>query len=899
MLETGFGEVWVEGEISNCRVWNTGHVYFTLKDGDAQIKAVMFRSAVRYLKFKPEDGMHVIVARPAERLRPKGEYQIVCEHLEPHGLGALQLAFEQLKKKLQAEGCSSASRKRPLPALPRKIGIVTSLDGAALRDIIKVLRRRHPNAHLVIRPTRVQGEGAAADIAEALRAIVQVHGVDVVIVGRGGGSLEDLQAFNEEPVARAIAASPVPVVSAVGHEVDVTIADFVADLRAPTPSAAAELVVTAKDEFCARVVASGSSGSARRPRGRRAAAASRRAHAEQPTWSCRLAHPPRDARPTRGGADLSAATECGGAASADASARFAPCGCGSKRATSGATSSAIRSRLTAATAVASALRRTASGTGRTRAWHRSPAGSKTSARLACLRAATRSAGMSTGRAIIRRRGVGQLQAIACTGDAAAKANSTARFALRMSMDPTIKDFESAIAELETIVKRLEDGDLALEKSLELFERGVQLSRFCHSKLEEAERRVEILTERGEVKPAPPSLGLRPANPIDPGDLAPDGVARVARGPAPGRRASARAVSARARFHLFHTRLPPGVAAGAGPRRRVHALQRVRGRQAPAVRCSPSPSAEAVAERLGAPGASAEGLAMPAACALEMIHTYSLVHDDLPAMDNDTMRRGRPTAHVVFGEGLAILAGDALLTEAFALLVARARRLGSGCPADELNRRKLQTAAVVADAAGAAGMVGGQAIDLDAARPGQQPLDAAGLREMHMRKTGALIVASALSGAIMAGATEALAEAIGRYGVEIGLAFQIVDDILDVEGASAELGQDRRQGCGRRQADVSGALRPRRPRGGLRPTASMRAIDALRARGPRRAAAGDRPLGRRPNPLKNAVRLDTLARRPRARRLARTGARADPRRQVRVNGQPGHQSGDARGSPMQT
>src|SRR3954451_24370825 len=253
VLETGFGEIWVEGELSNCRTWNTGHVYFTLKDGDAQVKAVMFRSAVRYLKFKPEDGMHVIVRGQLSVYEPKGEYQIVCEHLEPRGLGALQMAVEQLKTKLQAEGLFDAARKRPLPALPRIIGIVTSLDGAALRDIIKVLRRRHPNAHLLIRPTRVQGEGAAAEIAEALRAIVKVAGVDVVIVGRGGGSFEDLLAFNQEPVARAIASSPVPVVSAVGHEVDVTIADFVADLRAPTPSAAAELVVTAKDEFCHRI----------------------------------------------------------------------------------------------------------------------------------------------------------------------------------------------------------------------------------------------------------------------------------------------------------------------------------------------------------------------------------------------------------------------------------------------------------------------------------------------------------------------------------------------------------------------------------------------------------------------------------------------------------------------
>ena len=199
------------------------------------------------------------------------------------------------------------------------------------------------------------------------------------------------------------------------------------------------------------------------------------------------------------------------------------------------------------------------------------------------------------------------------------------------------------------------------------------------------------------------------------------------------------------------------------------------------------SAGAVAEALGIPDVDAEELAMPVACALELIHTYSLVHDDLPAMDNDTMRRGRPTSHVVFGEGLAILSGDALLTEAFALLSREPAEAGT-VSADELNRRKLRTIAVVADAAGAAGMVGGQAIDLDAAASGSSPLDATALREMHMRKTGALIVASALSGAIMAGATEPLAEAIGRYGVEVGLAFQIVDDILDVEGSSAELGK---------------------------------------------------------------------------------------------------------------
>jgi exodeoxyribonuclease VII large subunit len=252
-LETEFFEVWVEGELSNCKVWNTGHLFFTLKDSATQIRGFMFRSSLRYLKFKPADGLRVVARGKISVYEPKGEYQIVCEHLEPQGLGALQLAFDQLKQRLHAEGLFDASRKRALPALPRKIGIVTSLEGAAIRDILKVLRRRYPNLQIVIRPARVQGEGAALDIARGLRAITRVRGVDVVIVGRGGGSIEDLWAFNEEVVARAIANAPVPVISAVGHETDTTIADFVADRRAPTPSAAAEIVVSAKDEFVGRI----------------------------------------------------------------------------------------------------------------------------------------------------------------------------------------------------------------------------------------------------------------------------------------------------------------------------------------------------------------------------------------------------------------------------------------------------------------------------------------------------------------------------------------------------------------------------------------------------------------------------------------------------------------------
>lgn len=253
LIESHFFEIWVEGELSNCKIWNNGHLYFTLKDHSAQLKGFMFRSSLRYLKFKPEDGLKVIARGKITVYEPKGEYQLVCEHLEPQGLGALQLAFDQLKKRLQAEGLFDAALKRPLPALPRKIGIVTSLEGAAIRDILKVLSRRHANVQIVIRPARVQGEGAAVEIARGVKAVARIPGVDVVIVGRGGGSIEDLWAFNEEIVARAIRSSPVPVISAVGHETDVTIADFVADLRAPTPSAAAEMVVSAKTEFRSRI----------------------------------------------------------------------------------------------------------------------------------------------------------------------------------------------------------------------------------------------------------------------------------------------------------------------------------------------------------------------------------------------------------------------------------------------------------------------------------------------------------------------------------------------------------------------------------------------------------------------------------------------------------------------
>ena len=253
LLEENYVQVWVDGEISNARVWKTGHLYFTLKDAKAQLSGVMYRSSLRYLRFKPQNGQRVVTRGRISVYAPKGEYQLVCDHMEPQGLGALQLAFEQLREQLTREGLFEEERKRPLPVLPRKIGLVTSVDGAAIRDILNVLERRHPSAHVVISPARVQGEGAAESVVRGLTHLGHIPGIDVVIVARGGGSIEDLWAFNEEPVARAIARSPVPVISAVGHETDFTISDFVADVRAPTPSAGAELVVTRKDEMHASI----------------------------------------------------------------------------------------------------------------------------------------------------------------------------------------------------------------------------------------------------------------------------------------------------------------------------------------------------------------------------------------------------------------------------------------------------------------------------------------------------------------------------------------------------------------------------------------------------------------------------------------------------------------------
>jgi exodeoxyribonuclease VII large subunit len=253
VLYRNFTDIWVSGEISGTKLPSSGHYYFTLKDETAQLRCVCYRMTARYLKFKPRDGVAALVRGRLDVYDQRGEVQMIVETLEPLGHGALQFAFEQLKQKLAAEGLFDSARKRPLPPLPERIGIVTSPSGAVIRDILQILERRCPGRHVRIFPTQVQGEGAAGQIANGIDYFSRSAWAEAVIVARGGGSLEDLWAFNEEIVARAIAGCAVPVISAVGHETDFTIADFIADLRAPTPSAAAEMVIATRQSLVDRV----------------------------------------------------------------------------------------------------------------------------------------------------------------------------------------------------------------------------------------------------------------------------------------------------------------------------------------------------------------------------------------------------------------------------------------------------------------------------------------------------------------------------------------------------------------------------------------------------------------------------------------------------------------------
>ena len=249
LVEQEYGDIWVEGEISNFRPAPSGHVYFTLKDADAQLPVVLFRRQAMLLRFRPEDGLHVLVRGRVSVYEQRGQMQLVAETMEPVGAGSLQMAFEQLKERLKAEGLFDADRKQPLPAFPHTVGIITSPTGAVIRDFLNIVARRHSGLSVLVCPVSVQGDSAPDEVEAALAALNSSSLVDVIVLARGGGSLEDLAAFNSERVARAIAASRLPVVSAIGHETDFTIADFVADLRAPTPSAAAELITEAQHKI--------------------------------------------------------------------------------------------------------------------------------------------------------------------------------------------------------------------------------------------------------------------------------------------------------------------------------------------------------------------------------------------------------------------------------------------------------------------------------------------------------------------------------------------------------------------------------------------------------------------------------------------------------------------------
>jgi exodeoxyribonuclease VII large subunit len=254
-LESAFTDVYVEGEISNYRPAGSGHLYFTLKDNSAQLRVVMWRTQARLLRFRPENGLQVIARGRVTIYDERGDVQLQAEYLEPKGVGALQIAYEQLKAKLEREGLFDSSRKKPIPALPRRIGVVTSPQGAAIQDMLNVLRRRHESVNVLIYPAQVQGEGAAGEVNAGVRYFNRQRMVDVIVIARGGGSFEDLFAFNDEALVRTVAASKVPVVSAIGHETDFTLCDFVADLRAPTPSAAAELVIRSKPELGEKLLA--------------------------------------------------------------------------------------------------------------------------------------------------------------------------------------------------------------------------------------------------------------------------------------------------------------------------------------------------------------------------------------------------------------------------------------------------------------------------------------------------------------------------------------------------------------------------------------------------------------------------------------------------------------------
>ncbi len=486
-LEVAFPQVWVEGEVSGYKKAASGHVFFNLKDEKSVVKAVMWQSTARKIAFDLKDGLQVVCRGKVSVYEPRGDYQLYVDQVEPKGKGALQLRFEQLKEKLRAEGLFDETRKRKLPLRPRTIGVVTSPTGAAIRDILRVLERRYARLHVVIYPARVQGEGAAAEIVEGIDALGARPGMDVLIVGRGGGSIEDLWAFNEEPVARAIARSPVPVISAVGHEVDFTIADFVADLRAPTPSAAAEMVIATEEAFVDRIdAATRRLGDLLRYgirdlRGEVDGLARNRIFQNFP-GQARQPGPargrPRDAGPQR-------------------PAVRAP---GHRR----AEGRRPARRRTARERPRPDGRRTPGGLGAAhgRAPRPEPARRPQEGLHARLEGRRPAPGQpDRGRRPGRGRRRLVLQGRVQGPGGVRRPQEAPRIPVPQGGIMTNLTFEKALAELEQIVAKLEKGGISLNESLALFEKGVKMSRFLRGELDKAERKVEILLkdEKGNLK----------------------------------------------------------------------------------------------------------------------------------------------------------------------------------------------------------------------------------------------------------------------------------------------------------------------------------------------------------------------------------------------------------------
>ena len=502
VLEVEFHDVWVEGEVSNLKIAASGHWYFSLKDERAQLRAVVWKTAARLIRFRPKDGMKVLARGELRVYPPRGEYQISIELLEPLGKGSLQQAFEELKAQLEREGLFDPARKRRLPLLPRRIGVVSSPGGAVIRDILRVLETRYANLEVLIYPARVQGAEASEEIVKGIAVLNRIPGLDVLIVARGGGSIEDLWCFNEERVARALAASRVPTISAVGHETDFTIADFVADLRAATPSAAAEQVVQAKEELAGRVAAlTDRLVSALELR------LARTRHRVEAVTSHRVFEAERGRLRTLAQQidDLVRRAEVGRRPPPRAEPRARAPG----RGTPGQLplGSTARRAARASWAASRTTRRPRAGRARVAARHARPRQRQARQPLAAGRAGP---GLRS-RLGLGRRPTGEERRGRGRGRRAADSGSSRRAGRhghtqggRVSKQaPT---FETALEQLEDIVQKLEKGELALEESLKLYEEGIRLSRLCHAKLEEAEGKIELLLKDAKGEPVADAEG---------------------------------------------------------------------------------------------------------------------------------------------------------------------------------------------------------------------------------------------------------------------------------------------------------------------------------------------------------------------------------------------------------